>query len=146
MRSKCASTGSCGNTGGIVNGFYFENPEDNLFKSDARRYHDCPEYTFGKGIKREKVMPLAGIGSIHVLEACGRPFTTAAERLVEATTPRGKRRLDHTAKVFESDCKRIDRQLKRLKVDPNQKAHAVLCLLRAGLPRESASIVLSFLV
>ena len=131
---------------GIVNGFYFENPEDNLFKSDAERYHDCPEYTFGRGIKREKVMPLAGIGSIHVLETCGRSFITAAERLVEATTPRGKRQLDHTAKVFESDCKRVDRQLERVKVDPQHKAHALLCLMRVGLAKESAGLVLSFLV
>ena len=129
-----------------INGFFFENPEDDLFKSDAQRYHDCPEYIFGKGIKREKVMPLAGIGSIHALETRGRSFITAAEQLVEATTPRGKRRLEQTAKVFDSDCKRVDRQLKRVRVDPNQKAHAVLCLLRAGLPKESASIVLSFLV
>ena len=131
---------------GIINGFFFESPENNLFTGDAQRYHDCPEYTFGKGIKREKMLPLAGIGSIHVLEACGRSFITAASRLAEATAPRGKRRLNHTAKVFDSDCRRIDRQLKRIKVDPAQKAHAVLCLLRSGLPTESASIVLSFLV
>ena len=91
-------------------------------------------------------MPLAGIGSIHALETRGRSFITAAEQLVEATTPRGKRRLEDTAKVFDSDCKRVNRQLKRVRVDPSQKAHAVLCLLRAGLPKESASIVLSFLV
>ena len=65
---------------------------------------------------------------------------------MEATTPRGKRRLQQTAKIFESDCKRIDRQIKRVRMDPNQKAHAVLCLLRAGLLKESASIVLSFLL
>ena len=129
-----------------INGFFFENPEDDLFKSDAQRYHDCPEYIFGKGIKREKVMPLAGIGSIHALETRGRSFITAAEQLAEATTPRGKRRLEQTAKIFESDCKRVDRQLKRIRVDPKQKAHAVLCLLRTGLPKESANIVLSFLV
>jgi hypothetical protein len=131
---------------GVVNGYYFENPEDNLFKSDAQRYHDCPEYVFGKGIKRSKVMPLAGIGSIHVLEASGRSFLIAAERLVEATTPRGKRQLDRTAKVFESNCKRVDRQLKRVKVDPAQKDHAMLCLLHVGMPKESAYLVLSFLV
>ena len=85
---------------GIINGFFFESPENNLFKGDAQRYHDCPEYTFGKGIKREKMLPLAGMGSIHVLEACGRSFITAASRLAEATAPRWKRRLNHTAKVI----------------------------------------------
>ena len=89
---------------------------------------------------------MAGIGSIHVLEASGRSFLIAAERLVEATTPRGKRQLDHTAKVFESNCKRVKRQLKRVKVDPVQKDQAMLCLLHVGLPKGSAHLVLSFLV
>ncbi len=131
---------------GIINGILFDSPEDSLFKGNARRYHDCPEYTFGRGMKREKIMPLAGIGSIHVLEACGRSFIAAASRLAEETAPHGKRRLDRTAKLFDSDCRRVDRQLKRIKVDPAQKAYVVLCLLRSGIPKESASIVLSFLV
>ena len=65
---------------------------------------------------------------------------------MEATTPRGKRQLDHTAKVFESDGQRVDRQLKRVKVDPQHKAHALLCLMRVGLPKENAGLVLRFLV
>eukprot|EP00959_Pyramimonas_sp_CCMP1952_P149826 3134773-Pyramimonas_sp.AAC.1 len=116
-----------------------------MISSRATRSANCPEYIVGKGIKREKVMPLAGVGSIHALETRGRSFITAAEQLVVATS-RGKRRLEQTAKVFDCDCKRVNRQLKRVRVDPSQKAHAVSCLLRAGLPKESASIVLSFLV
>ena len=62
---------------GSVNGWWFEDPEKDLFQSDARKYHDCPEYMFGRGIRRDHELPLFGLASIHCVETRGRAFLEA---------------------------------------------------------------------
>ena len=129
-----------------MNGHFFESPELDLFKSNPERYHDCPEYVIGSSIVRRKVLPLAGAGSIHVLEAAGKSFLAAAARLVEETKPDAKRRLHRTAKAFDHGLKRVQLQLRRVKVNPQHKTHVLLCLQRVGLANENAHIILNFLV
>ena len=131
---------------GSVNGWWFEDPEKDLFQSDARKYHDCPEYMFGRGIRRDHELPLFGLASIHCVETRGRAFLEAAEKLVKATIPGAKRRLDHAAKVFEKDCKRVERHLKRVKVCSRHKFEVLLCLQRWGIPGGSPRLVLEFLL
>ena len=50
-----------------INGFFLENLEDDVFKSNAQRYHDCPEYiiTFsGKASSERKLcLSLAAVAS-----------------------------------------------------------------------------------
>ena len=128
------------------NGHFFESPEEDLFKSSPERYHDCPEYIMGPSIARRKVLPLAGASSILVLEPAGKSFLAAASLLVEETKPEAKRRLEHTARTFEHGVKQVQRQLKRVKVNPQHKAHVLMCLQRVGLASENAHIILGFLV
>ena len=146
----CAATitGRHGGIRGIVNGFWFES-EETLFKQDAQRYHDCPQYQFGRGIRRRKVLPLGGVASIHDLENTGQSLLVAARTLAEAAAQPGggaQKRLDCTRKVFARDCRQVLRQLKRVEVDSQQKSDVLLCLQRAGLPRENAALVLAFVV
>ena len=131
---------------GSVNGWWFEDPEKDLFQSDARKYHDCPEYIFGRGIKRDHELPLFGLASIHSVETRGRAFLEAAGRLVKATIPGAKRRLDHAAKAFEKDCKRVERHLKKVKVCKKDVYDVVLCLQRWGIPGGTPWLVLEFMV
>ena len=131
---------------GSVNGWWFEDPEKDLFQSDAQKYHDCPEYIFGRGIRRDHELPLFGLASIHCVETRGRAFLEAAERLVKATIPGAKRRLDHAAKVFEKDCKRVERHLKKVKVCKKHVYDVLLCLQRWGIPGGTPRLVLEFLV
>ncbi len=131
---------------GSVNGWWFEDPEKDLFQSDARKYHDCPEYVFGRGIRRDHELPLFGLASIHSVETRGRAFLEAAGRLVKATIPGAKRRIDHAEKVFEKDCKRVERHLKKVKVCSRHKFDVLLCLQRWGIPGGSPRLVLEFLL
>ena len=64
--------GKHGGFRGIVNGFFFENGETDLSKKDPKRYWDCPEDRFGKGVKRSRIMPLAGLVCIQLLGTCGQ--------------------------------------------------------------------------
>ena len=131
---------------GSVNGWWFEDPEKDLFQSDARKYHDCPEYMFGRGIRRDHELPLFGLATIHCVETRGRAFLEAAERLVKATIPGAKRRLDRAAKVFEKDCKRVERHLKKVKVCKKHVYDVLLCLQRWGIPGGAPRLVVEFLV
>ena len=130
---------------GIINGLWFENPEETLFKN-AERYYDCPTYQFGRGIKRRKIMPLAGVGYTRQLESTGQSFLVAANRLAEVAAPDAKKRLDYAGRAFAQDCKRVQKQLKRVAVEPQHKIDVLMCLRRVGLPGENAVIVLAFLV
>ena len=131
---------------GIINGWWFENPEETLFKKDAERYYDCPTYQFGRGIKRRKIMPLAGVGYTRQLESTGQSFLVAANRLADVAAPDAKKRLDHAGRAFTQDCKRVQKQLKRVQVEPQHKIDVLMCLRRVGLPGVNAVIVLAFLV
>ena len=131
---------------GIINGWWFENPEETLFKKDGERYYDCPTYQFGRGIKRRKIMPLAGVGYTRQLESTGQSFLVAANRLADVAAPDAKKRLDHAGRAFTQDCKRVQKQLKRVKVETQHKIDVLMCLRRVGLPGENAVIVLAFLV
>ena len=130
---------------GLVNGWFFEG-EETLFKKDPARYHDCPSWQIGRGIKRSKVLSLAGVGSIHDIETTGRSFLIAANRLADVASPEAKRRLESVEKAFAHDCQKVLKRLKKVKVDPSHKLGVLLCLQRLGLPRENASLVLDFLV
>ena len=129
-----------------MNGHFFKSPEADLFKSSDARYHDCPEYVIGPSIARRKILPLAGASSIHVLEPAGKSFLAAASLLVAETKPEAKRRLDQTAKTFDHGVRRVQRQLKRGKVNPQHKIHVLQCLRRLGLANEHAHIILDYLV
>ena len=80
------------------------------------------------------------------METKGRAFLGAAGRLVKATIPGAKRRLDHAAKVFEKDCKRVERHLKKVKVCKKDVDDVVLCLQRWGIPGGAPWLVLEFMV
>ena len=129
-----------------MKGHFFESPEADLFKSSAERYHDCPEYVIGPNITRRKILPLAGANNIHVLEPAGMSVLAAASLLVAETKPEAKRRLYQTAKTFYHGVRRVQRQLKRVKVNPQHKIHVLLCLRRVGLASENAHIILDCLV
>ena len=130
----------------MMNGFWFPKAEETLFRRDPERYHDCPTYEFGRGIKRRKIMPLAGVGAIHELEPTGRSLVVAAHRLAEARAPEARKRIDHAGRTFTQSCKRVLNQLSRVKVEPQHKVDVLLCLQRAGIPGENAVLVLAFLV
>ena len=131
---------------GLINGWWFERAEETLFRRDPERYYDCPTYEFGRGIKRRKVIPLAGVGAIHELEPTGRALLIAANNLAEARAPEARKRINYTGKTFAQGCKRVLKQLKRVKVETQHKIDVLLCLQRAGLPGENAVLVLAFLV
>ena len=131
---------------GLINGWWFERAEETLFRRDPERYYDCPTYEFGRGIKRRKVIPLAGVGAIHELEPTGRALLIAANNLAEARAPEARKRINYTGKTFAQGCKRVLKQLKRVKEETQHKIDVLLCLQRAGLPGENAILVLAFLV
>ena len=91
-------------------------------------------------------MPLAGVGCTRQLESTGLSFLVAAHKLAEVTAPGAKKRLDYAERAFTQDCKRVQKQLKRVKVEPQHKIDVLMCLRRVGLPGENAVIVLAFLV
>ena len=131
---------------GIINGWWFENPEETLFKKDAERYYDCPTYQFGRGIKRRKIMPLAGVGYTRQLESTGKSFLVAANRLAAVAAPDARKRLDHAGRAFAHDCKRVQKQLTRMRVEyPAQNRRFVASSTRWA-PRLNAVIVRAFLV
>ena len=81
------------------------------------------------------------------METRGRAFLEAAGRLLKATTPGAKRRLDHAAKVFEKkDCKGVQRHLKKIKVCRKHVYDVLLCLQRWGIPGGTPRLVLEFLI
>ena len=91
-------------------------------------------------------MDLTELACIHTLETSGRAFLAAVAALLEGTQPSSTRKLDTTTKIFEKDCERMQRQLKRSKICSKQKFDALLCLQRVGLPRETSTSILRFLV
>ena len=91
-------------------------------------------------------MDLAEIACMHTLETSGRSLIAAVSKLAEGPHTSSKRFLDETTKVFEKDCQRIQRQLKRIKICPKQKVAVLLCLQRVGLPRETSTTILQYLV
>ena len=91
-------------------------------------------------------MPLAGVGYTRQLESTGQSFLVAANRLADVAAPDAKKRLDHAGRAFTQDCKRVQKQLKRVQVEPQHKIDVLMCLRRVGLPGVNAVIVLAFLV
>ena len=128
------------------NGQYFEGATD-WFRSGNEIYRDCPAIAFGKGVRRCNKLYLAGVASIHELETSGRAFIAAAvENLADAVPSEAKRNLVRTAKTFDKDCQRLERQLKRVKVCPQDRLDVMLCLQRQGVPSAVGQLVLRFLV
>ena len=54
--------------------------------------------------------------------------------------------LVRTAETFDKDCQRLGRQLKRVKVCPQDRLEVLLCLERKGVPSVVGRSVLAFLV
>jgi len=128
-----------------VNGYYFEGSTD-WFRSGKDIYWDCPDIVFGRGVRRSNKLYLAGVASIHDLETSGRAFIAAVDNLVQTALPKAKRDLVRTAEVFDKDCQRLERQLKRVKVCARDRLDVLLCLQRQGLPSALGRSVLCFLV
>ena len=126
---------------GIVNGWYFDSTDEWFRRSD--RYWDCPDIMVGKGVRRTKIVDLAGLDSLRQLECRGKNFMHAVDVLRDNSK---RRRLTHTSKTFNKGVARLENQLKRVKVCPREKMGVLLCLQRAGLPTETGRIVLGFLV
>ena len=129
---------------GIVNGRYFDST-DEWFRRSAR-YWDCPDILVGKGVRRTKIVDLAGLDSLRQLEGCGKSFIHAVDVLRDNSK---RRRLTHTSKTFNKGVARLENQLKRVKVCkvcPREKVGVLLCLQRVGLPTETGRVVLGFLV
>lgn len=128
-----------------VNGYFFENSSD-WFKSGKQIYWDCPAISFGKGVRRDNSLYLAGVASIHDLEASGRRFIEAVDCLVEKARPQSKIALVKSSRTFDKDCRRLERHLKRVKVCARDRINVLLCLQRKGVPAVLAPRVLSYLV
>ena len=93
-------------------------------------------------MRRCNKLYLAGVASIHGLEASGRAFIAA----VETVPPNAKRDFVRFAETFDEDCQRLERQLKRIKVCPRDRLDVLLCLQRVGVPNAVGRSVLAFLV
>ena len=126
---------------GIVNGWYFSST--NEWFERGERYWDCPRISFGRGAQRSKMLDLVGIASLHDLEITGNNFMAAVDALREKSK---KRKLTHTQKSFSKGVTRLEKQLKRVKVYPQEKVGVLLSLRRAGLPTETGRIILGFLL
>ena len=80
------------------------------------------------------------------METGGKRFAEAVAHLVEQTRPKSKPNLVKKQKLFEKDCRRLDRQLGRTQVDRRDRLNVLLCLRRGGLPTTAGALVLRFLV
>ena len=128
-----------------VNGHFFEHSSD-WFKGGEQIYWDCPGISFGKGVRRNNSLHLAGVASIHDLEVSGRRFIEAVDCLVEQARPEAKTGLVKTKREFDKDCRRLACHLKRVKVCARDRINVLLCLQRKGLPAALAPCVLRYLV
>ena len=128
---------------GVINGFVFDSSGE-LFQNAPDRYWDCPEYMISQGCQRKKIMNLAELACIHILETSGRSYLASVAALGTGTSNAWK--LDETTKVFEKDCQRMQKQLKRIQICHKQKVGVLLCLRHVGLPREMSATILKFLL
>ena len=126
---------------GIVNGWYFDSTDEWFRRSD--RYWDCPGIVVGKGVRRTKIIDLAGLDSLRELECCGKSFMAAVDVLRGSSK---KHRLTHASNTFKKGAARLENHLKRIKIYPREKLGVLLCLQRMGLPTETGRAVLAFLV
>ena len=98
-------------------------------------------------MRRGNKLYLAGVTFIHDLETSGRAFIAAAlENLAEAVPSKARRDLVRTARTFDKDCQRLERQLKLVKVCPRDRLDVLLCLRRKGVPSAVGRLVLGFLM
>ena len=94
---------------GIVNGWYFDSTDEWFRRSD--KYWDCPDIMVGKGVRRTKIVDLAGLDSLRQLECRGKSFMHAVDVLRDNSK---RRRLTHTSKTFNTGVARLETQLKRI--------------------------------
>ena len=127
-----------------VNGYNFERAADWFRTADG--YSDCPKIRIGKHVRRSNALFLAGVASIHDVERNGRAFADAVTQIVSRVRPKAKDNLIRTTKVFDKDCRRLERALRQVKVCRRDRAEVLLCLQRKGLPAPLATAVLEFLV
>ena len=127
-----------------VNGYHFEKAADWFRSADG--YSDCPKIRIGKHVRRNKSLFLAGVASIHDVERSGRAFAKSVTQIVSRVRPRAKENLVRTSKLFDKDCRRLERALQQVKVCPRDCAEVLLCLQCKGLPAPLATGILEFLV
>ena len=108
-------------------------------------YFDQSGALFSKGSRRSKQILLAGLHSMHELEASGRCFINAVHKLVDRVRPKAKRDLVRTAKLFDKDCRRLAKELARVQVSMRDRMDVLLCLQRRGLPCVLGQSVLMYL-
>ena len=127
----------------------------NLFSSHALHadwfrsadgFSDCPKIRIDKHVRRNKSLFLAGVASIHDVERSGRAFAESVTQIVSRVRPKAKDNLVRTAKLFDKDCRRLERALRQVKICTRDRAEVLLCLQRKGLPAPLATAVLEFLV
>ena len=123
---------------GVINGFVFNSPTE-LFQSSPDKHWDCPEYTISNDCQRRKSLNLTSVACLHILEPTGKIFLASVGSLLDVPQASTKKKL-------EKDCERMQRHLKRIKICPKQKVGVLLCLQHVGLPRETSSAILQFLV
>ena len=128
----------------FVNGCFFEDAAD-WFRNGQYIYWDCPSISFGRGIRRSHELYIAGVASFHDVERSGHGFLEAVNDLVEKVRPKSKPNLVRKTKLFDKDCQRLGRQLRRIKVCPRDRIQVLLCLRRKGLPGPLGGAVLGFL-
>ena len=129
---------------GQVNGYHFERPADWFRSVDG--YSDCPKIRIDKHVRRNKCLFLAGVASIHDVERSGRAFAESVTQIVSRVRPKAKDNLVRTAKLFDKDCRRLERALRQVKICTRDRAEVLLCLQHKGLPAHLATAVLEFLV
>ena len=127
-----------------VNGYHFEKAADWFRSADG--YSDCPKIRIGKRVRRSNYLFLAGVASIHDVERSGRAFAESVTNIVSRVRPKAKDKLVRTEKLFDKDCRRLERALRQVKVCTRDRAEVLPCVQRKGLPAPLATAVLDFLV
>ena len=128
-----------------VNGYHFEDASD-WFRTGTGLYYDCPSISVSKSVRRSKTLYLEGVASIRDVERCGKGFADAVTRIVEEVRPKAKGSLVKRAKLFDKDCQRLERALKRVTICRRDRLAFHLCMQRKGLPAPLADAVLEYLV
>ena len=108
-------------------------------------YFDDSGALFDKGSRRSNKLFLAGLHSMHEFETSGRCFIDAVHNLVARARPKAKRDLVRTAKLFDKDCRRLEKQLKRIQIRQEDLLGVLMCLWKRGLPCVIGRSVLTYL-
>ncbi len=128
-----------------VHGLVLNEPTE-WFRPKEMTYFDDSAALFNKGSRRSNQLFLAGLHSMHELKSSGRCFIDAVHNLVDRVRPKAKRNLVRTAKLFDKDCRRLEKQLKRVQIRQEDRLSVLMCLRRRGLPCAIGASILTYLV